>query len=128
MKRNQPIYGLSITFADHEQNTFVELGGAAWKKTRKEQLAQWNNIPAASDKTCLLLDKRGANGFDIEDTKCILAETIEFLLGEPIAILIERGRRKAAKRRDKFIKRWSTNCRSKLVKYGSPATPINIGR
>jgi hypothetical protein len=42
--------------------------------------------------TCFLLDKRGRNGFDIEDTKGITAEEAEFLLGEPIQTLIERGR------------------------------------
>jgi hypothetical protein len=32
----------------------------------------------------------------IEDTKCVLAETAEAHLGERIAMLIERGREKAA--------------------------------
>jgi hypothetical protein len=89
------MYSLTITFADHKNNAFVELGGAAWK-TRKEQLEQWNSIPAATGEgmtTSFLLDKRGKNGFDIEDTKCITAEQVTFLLSEPITTLIERGRR-----------------------------------
>lgn len=89
------MYALTITFADHKNNAFVELGGAAWK-TRKEQLEQWNSIPPASggDKTTsFLLDKMGRNGFDIEDTKCITAEQVEFLLSEPVTALIERGRK-----------------------------------
>jgi hypothetical protein len=68
------MYALSITFADHKNDAFVELGGAAWK-TRKEQLEQWNSIPAVPGDgmtTCFLLDKRGKDGFDIEDTKCIM--------------------------------------------------------
>jgi hypothetical protein len=89
------MYALSITFADHKNNAFVELGGAAWK-TRKEQLQQWASIPAATGSgmtTCFLLDKRARNGFDIEDTKCITAEQVEFLLSEPITALIQRGRK-----------------------------------
>ena len=35
---------LTITFADHKNNAFVELGGAAGK-TGKEQLEQWKSIP-----------------------------------------------------------------------------------
>jgi hypothetical protein len=42
------MYALTITFADHKNNAFVELGGAAWK-TRKEQLEQWRLIPGVSD-------------------------------------------------------------------------------
>jgi hypothetical protein len=79
----------------HKNNAFVELGGAAWK-TRKQQLEQWNSIPAAPGSgmtTCFLLDKRGKHGFDIKDTKCITAEQVEFLLSEPITTLIERGRK-----------------------------------
>jgi hypothetical protein len=89
------MYALSITFADHKNDAFVELGGAAWK-TRKEQLEQWNSIRAVTADgmtTCFLLDKRGQNGFVIEDTKCITAEEVEFLLGEQIETLIERGRK-----------------------------------
>jgi hypothetical protein len=89
------MYALRITLADNKHNAFVELGGAAWK-TRKEQLQQWNSIAAAAggDKaTYFLLDKIGRNGIDIEDTKCITAEQVEFLLSEPIAMLIERGRK-----------------------------------
>jgi hypothetical protein len=89
------MYALTITFADQKNNAFVELGGAAWT-TCKEQLEQWNSIPAAPGSgmtTCFLLDKRGKNGFDIEDTKCITAEQVEFLLSEPITTLIERGRK-----------------------------------
>ena len=55
-------------------------------------------IPAApgGDKaTSFLLDKMGRDGIDSEDTKCILAETIETLLGEPISTLLDRGRHKA---------------------------------
>jgi hypothetical protein len=33
------MYALTITFADHKNNAFVELGGATWK-TRKERLQQ----------------------------------------------------------------------------------------
>jgi hypothetical protein len=40
-----------------------------------------------------LLDKIGKNGIDIDDTKCITAEQVEFLLSEPIAVLTERGRK-----------------------------------
>jgi hypothetical protein len=73
MLRGKPeMYALAITFADHKNNAFVELGGAAWK-TRKEQFEQWNSIPAALDTgmtTCLLLDRRGKNGFDIEMHHC----------------------------------------------------------
>ena len=77
------MYALRITFADEKNNAFVELGGAAWR-TRKEQLAQWSQIPAAANRsTSFLLDKIGENGFDIEDTKTILAETVEALLSEP---------------------------------------------
>ena len=43
--------------------------------------------------TCFLLDRIGRNGFDIEATKCITAEQVECLLGEPITALIERGRK-----------------------------------
>ncbi len=85
------MYALSITFVDHKNYGFVSLGGAAWK-TRKELLVQWDKIQAAPNDTCFLLDKRAKNGCDIEDTKCILAETVEALLGEPITTLIERGR------------------------------------
>ena len=93
--RIMAMYGLRITFADEKHNAFVELGGAAWA-TRKEQLAQWSRIPAAARRsTVFLLDKIGRNGIDIEDTKTILAETVEALLGEPITVLIDRGRRKA---------------------------------
>jgi hypothetical protein len=96
------MYGLSVTFVDHKNNGFVELGGAAWK-TRKEQLAQWDKIPAASGETCFLLDKLGRNGYDTEDTKCILAETAETLLGEQIATLIERGRERDSAEWAKYL-------------------------
>jgi hypothetical protein len=93
------MYALCITFADYRNDAFLDLGGAAWK-TRKEQLKQWNSIPAApvGDKATsfFLLDKMGSKGIDIEDTKCILAETVEALLSEPITVLIDRGRQKAA--------------------------------
>jgi hypothetical protein len=89
------MYALSITFADYKNNGFVELGGAAWN-TRKEQLAEWDKIPAATGDTCFVLDKIGRNGFDIEDTKPILAGTAEALLGERIETLIERGRQREA--------------------------------
>jgi hypothetical protein len=90
------MYALRITFADEKNNAFVELGGAAWK-TRNEQLTQWGQIPAAANhSTSFLLDKLGKNGIDIDDTKCILAEAVEALLGQPVTALIDRGRRKAA--------------------------------
>jgi hypothetical protein len=88
------MYALRIAFADEKNNAFVELGGAAWK-TRKPQLAYWQRIPAARSPPSFLIDKLGP-GDEIEDTKPILAETAEFLLGEPIIALIDRGRRKAA--------------------------------
>ena len=87
------MYALHITFVDHKNNRFVDLGGAAWN-TRKEQLAEWDKLPAASEKTCFLVDKIGRNGFDIEDAKPILAETAQALLGERIETLIERGRQR----------------------------------
>lgn len=87
------MYALRITFADEKNNAFVELGGAAWP-TRKEQRAQWGRIPAAAHRsTAFILDKLGKNGIDIEDTKTILAETVEALLDHPISVLIDRGRR-----------------------------------
>jgi hypothetical protein len=88
-----PMYALRITFADEKNNAFVELGGAAWK-TRKAQLAYLQRIPAARNPTAFLIDKLGP-GDAIEDTKPIPAETAEFLLGQPITALIDRGRRKA---------------------------------
>jgi hypothetical protein len=83
-------YALTITFVDRKNEGFVQLGAAAWK-TRKEQLAQWNAVPAATSKTCFLLDKWDRHDC-IEDDKYITAETVEMLLDEPIATLIERGR------------------------------------
>jgi hypothetical protein len=65
-------------------------------ENRKQQLEQWNSIPAApcsSMTTCFLLNKRGKNSFDIEDTKCITAEQVEFLLSESIITLIKRWRK-----------------------------------
>jgi len=38
-----------------------------------------------------LLDKMGRNGFDIEETKYITAEEVEFLLSEPV-ITFDRAR------------------------------------
>jgi hypothetical protein len=61
----------------------------------RPQLAYWQRIPAANSPTSFLIDKLGP-GDDIEDTKPILAETAEFLLGKPITVLIDRGRRQAA--------------------------------
>jgi hypothetical protein len=90
---DNPMYALRITFADEKNNAFVELGGAAWK-TRKTQLAYWQRIPAANSPTSFLIDKLGP-GDEIEDTRPILAETAEFLLGTPITALIDRGRRNA---------------------------------
>jgi hypothetical protein len=83
-------YALTITFVDRKNNGFVRLGAAAWR-TRKEQLAQWDAIPAAASKTCFLLDKWDRR-HSIEADKYITAETVEMLLDEPIAALIERGR------------------------------------
>jgi hypothetical protein len=92
--KDNPMYALRISFADENNNAFVELGGAAWK-TRKPQLAYWQRIPAAAKHaTSFLIDKLGP-GDEIEDTKPILAETAEFLLGRPVTALIDRGRRKA---------------------------------
>jgi hypothetical protein len=54
---------------------------------------------AADHSTSFLLDKLGKNGIDIEDTKSILAETVEALLGEPIIGLIDRKRRAGARLR-----------------------------
>ena len=88
---DNPMYTLRIAFADEKNNAFVELGGAAWK-TRSAQLRHWQRIPAAAkDATSFLIDKLGP-GDDIEDTKPILAETPEFLVGRPITPLIDRGR------------------------------------
>jgi hypothetical protein len=78
------------------RTTLSSSSAAQRGKTRKEQLEQWNSIPAAPGTgmtTCFLLDRIGRNGFDIEATKCITAEQVECLLGEPITALIERGRK-----------------------------------
>jgi len=91
---DDPMYALRISFADEKNNAFVELGGAAWE-TRKPQLDYWQRIPATTSPSSFLIDKLGPAD-DIEDTKPILAETAEFLLGKPITALIDWGRRKAA--------------------------------
>lgn len=82
------MYALIVTFCDVTNSGFVKLGGAAWT-TREEQLAQRNAIPAAKGRTCFVHDE----ALGVERDKYITAETVEVLMGEPIATLIERGRK-----------------------------------
>jgi hypothetical protein len=91
-------YAISITFMDVPKNEFVELGWAAWP-TRREQLAQWNSIPAAPGETPFLLDKRGANGYDLEDTKCVERSTVAKLLSRSDLTRLIGERRRIERRR-----------------------------
>jgi hypothetical protein len=90
------MYAIRITFADEKNSAFVELGGAPWA-TRKEQLVAMEPDTSRGPSQHLFSARQARqNGIDVEDTKCILAETVEALLGEPITLLIARGRQKAA--------------------------------
>lgn len=92
------MYALNVIFFDNENEEFLDLGFARWN-TREQQLEQWNAIPAAPDGTTgFVLDKQDADSdpSNMEDTKCITAEQVECLLGEPVAVLIERARQKSA--------------------------------
>jgi hypothetical protein len=90
-------YAISITFMDVPNNEFVELGGAAWP-TRREQLKQWDAIQPSHQETPFLLDKRGPNGYDLEDTKCVERGTVAKLLNcADLDRLIGEARRSEAK-------------------------------
>jgi hypothetical protein len=83
-------YSIAITYRDDENNTFVELGGAAWE-TRQEWNAAWDNIPVAQDDSaCCIADKRD-DDWDIVDDKIVDRETVEVLLGKPISQLIQES-------------------------------------
>jgi hypothetical protein len=90
------LYTLTIMFIDQIDGNerYVRLGGAAWP-TRKTQMRHWNAIAPAGVKTSFILDRLDDERC-IEADKYITAETVEALLDEPIATLIERGRRATA--------------------------------
>jgi hypothetical protein len=96
----EAMYAITVVFVDHAADRYVELGGAVWD-TAAEQLAWWHNIPplallpSGRLPTCFLADCYDRHG-DIESTKCIAAETVEALLDAPLAVLIDRARKKSA--------------------------------
>jgi hypothetical protein len=98
----RPLYALSIAFEDPKLKTLIELGGAAWD-TRKRQLKEWNEVPQADSETRIYLCKHSKTR-DIEDAKFITAEQAETLMSTPIALLIERARRKHKKSSDTALR------------------------
>ena len=84
-------YCIAITFCDDENNTFVDLGGAAWNK-RKEWNDAWDGIPVSyGDASRCIADKIDESGDIVEDRR-VSRETVEALLSKPIGQLIEEGR------------------------------------
>ncbi|WP_153785371.1 hypothetical protein [Pseudomonas sp. EMN2] len=89
-----PMWCIALTFADEENNGFVTLGGAGWE-SQAEWESQWAALPLSAlgdeDPANLIADKLDLAGEIIAD-KRVTAETVERLLGRPLAELIEKGR------------------------------------
>lgn len=85
---------IAFVFCDQENNGFVTLGGAGWE-SEKEWDLQWQDIYSsplgADDPAMLVADKLDQDGEQV-DEKFVRAETVERLLGRPLAELIAEGR------------------------------------
>lgn len=90
------MYALTITFADHKNNASLNSAARHGKRARNRLHMELNSRSPRRPRQDHLFSTRqnGKDGFDIEDTKCITAEELQFLFSEPIAAWIERGRKK----------------------------------
>ena len=82
---------IEIAYADRRDNRIIIVGGAAWE-TMAEQERRFAELPSEPDSD-FIADFYDAEGFIAKD-KAISAETVETVLGRPIAELIENGRRR----------------------------------
>lgn len=82
---------IEMVFVDEAANAFIPLGGAGFR-TKAVALREFQALPRASGFTSFLADLLGHDGFTIIDTAEVDASIVEVKLGEPIAVLMERGR------------------------------------
>src|SRR5277367_6047788 len=90
------LWAIRITFVDEKMNGLTPIGGSVWA-AKQQQLRQWSAIPefppmGHSSFIANLLDKDAST---ILAAKRISVETCERLFGQPIALLIEEGRKDA---------------------------------
>lgn len=93
---------IAFVMLDEAANRIITLGGAGFE-TDAEWESEWAALPVAEHHTVFLADKEDAEQSIVAD-KPVTAETITAKLGEPIAVLIERGRVQAEKAEADFRK------------------------
>ena len=92
-KGEAPVFLIRLMFADARMNVVTPIGGAVWDSQHEQELA-WAVIPTlpADCHSAFHADLLDENG-DILEDKPVSAETCEALMGQPIAALIDEGRR-----------------------------------
>ena len=97
------VEGIRITYVDRKDQLFIALGGAAWE-TAEEAEAEWAKLGhlQTSGKTSFLADRMTVEG--MTDHYYLTGRIVERLLGEPLHMLIAKGRKNYA-RQQKELKR-----------------------
>lgn len=81
---------LEIAYADHRDNRMIIVGGAVFDNI-SEQDCEFDRIPEVEDGD-FIIDYYDADGTITKD-KRVSSATVEAVMGETLAVLIERGRR-----------------------------------
>lgn len=86
---NESAARIEIAYADHRDNRMIIVGAAAWE-TMAEQEAHFAALPEIEDSDFIadFYDEEGS----ITKDKYVSAETVAFVMGQPIEELIEAGR------------------------------------
>lgn len=82
---------ISFVMLDDRIDRIIELGGAGFE-SNEEFEREWSDLPGTEADTVFLADKEDSQ-CEIIDDKKVTGETVSQKLGEPISVLIERGRR-----------------------------------
>lgn len=82
---------IEIAYADRRDDRMIIIGAAAWE-TIAEQEFRFAELPDVEDSD-FVIDFYDEDGLIAKD-KCVSAETVETVMGEPLADLIEAGRRR----------------------------------
>lgn len=80
---------LEIAYADHRDNRIIIIGGAVFDDLA-EQDREFDRLPSVPDSD-FIIDYYDADGSIIKD-KYVSDTTVEIVMGEPLADLIEKGR------------------------------------
>jgi hypothetical protein len=80
---------LEIAYTDHRDDRMIIVGAAAWE-TMAEQEVRFAELLGVEDSD-FIVDFYGEDGL-IEKDKCVSAETVSAVMGEPIEALSEIAR------------------------------------